>query len=221
MAYEAIRRDLMRGRWPTGMHLRETELAAELRMSRTPVREALRRLAAEAHLVLEPHLGATVQGWSRHDLEEIFELRKHLEGLAAELAALHASPEQIDQLHDLAVAVEQAAEHRDSELGLLMEANDRFHRLLVEASGFRRLARLTDMLIEAPLQVRTYHRYDERAMRRSLMHHFELVEAIRARDPRWARAVMTAHVQAGRQVMMDAIERGAQASMYTTPQTKT
>ncbi len=215
-AYTRIRADLMRGRWPEGTHLREVELAVELGMSRTPVREALRRLASEAHLVLQPHLGATVQGWTRHDLDEIFELRMQLEGLAAELAARHATEAQIEALARLAHDVEAAAPMKDSDLSTLMEANDRFHKLIFEAAGNRRLARLTALLVEAPLQVRTYHRYSARDMRRSLSHHYELVEAIRARDPVWARSVMHAHVQAGRQVMMQSLAAQTADEMCTT-----
>jgi DNA-binding GntR family transcriptional regulator len=216
LAYQRIRADLMRGRWPKGTHLREVELAAELRMSRTPVREALRRLAAEAHLVLEPHLGATVQGWTRQDIEEIFDLRMHLEGLAAERAARLATPEQIEALSRLAVDVETVANLTSEDLPSLMEANDRFHRLIFEAAGNRRLAKLTALLVEGPLQVRTFERYDERALRRSLNHHVELVEAIRARDPLWARSVMQAHVLAGQRVMMSGLDLQNDAGMCTT-----
>lgn len=215
LAYEHIRHDLMAGRWPTGTHLREAELSRELNMSRTPVREALRRLSAEALLVFEPHLGATVQGWSHHDVHEIFELRLHLESLAAALAARNATPAQIAELDGLAYAFEAAAKRRDAGLGALTEANDRFHRLIIQASGYRRLAQLTALLIEVPLQVRTFARYDESAMGRSIAHHFELVEAIRSRDETWARAVMQAHIQAGRQTMIAALGTQPAPSMYT------
>jgi DNA-binding GntR family transcriptional regulator len=202
IAYERIRKDLVAGRWPSGTHLRETEIAAELGMSRTPVREAIRRLSAEAVLHFEPHLGARVPGWTPRDLQEIFSLRLNLEGLAAELAAQNATDEQIAKLDGLAQAMAEVATQGGSQLGRLAEFNASFHRTIIESSGNSRLERLVELVTELPLVVRTFAHYDERAMRRSVSHHFELVEAIRARDSGWARAVMEAHLRAGREVML-------------------
>ena len=214
LAYERIRKDLVAGRWPSGTHLRETEVAAELGMSRTPVREAIRRLSAEAALHFEPHLGAKVPGWTPHDLEEIFSLRLNLEGLAAELAAENASPEQVAELERLAQDMAEAAIQDDRQLGRVADSNAAFHRLIIESSGNGRLERLVDLVTELPLVVRTFRHYDDRAMRRSVSHHFELVEAIRARDGRWARSVMEAHLRAGREVMLARLTlEGAQAAL--------
>jgi len=203
VAYASIRQGLTTGRWPAGSHLRETELADELRLSRTPVREALRRLASEQMVVFEPHLGARVPGWSPQDMEEIFALRVELEGYAAGQAARNATPEQIARLEQLARDMEDAAFGSDTpDYALVTEANDRFHRLIVEASGNRRLASMIASIIEIPLVVRTFARFDEQAMARSVRQHFELAQAISQRNPDWAIAVMRAHIHAGRQAML-------------------
>lgn len=203
VAYSAIRQGLIAGRWPAGSHLRETELADEFGISRTPVREALRRLASEQMVEFEPHLGARVPGWSEQDLEEIFALRVQLESYAAGEAARHATPDQVAELGQLARDMEQAA------FGLtqpdyvrITEANDRFHRLIVTASGNRRLMSLVGTLIEIPLVIRTFARFDEQAMARSVRQHFDLVQAIADHNADWAIAVMRAHIHAGRQVML-------------------
>ncbi|MCO5090889.1 MAG: GntR family transcriptional regulator [Bosea sp.] len=202
VAYERIRKDLVAGRWPSGTHLREAEVAAELGMSRTPVREAIRRLSAEAVLHFEPHLGAKVPGWTPRDLEEIFSLRLNLEGLAAELAAQNATIAQIAKLDRLAHDMAEIATQGEAQLGKLAEFNAAFHRAIIESSGNSRLERLVELVTELPLVVRTFAHYDARAMRRSVSHHFELVDAIRAKDGDWARAVMEAHLRAGREVML-------------------
>ena len=202
VAYASIRQGLIAGRWPAGSHLRETELAAELGISRTPVREALRRLASEQMVTFEPHLGARVSGWSDHDLDEIFALRVELEGYAAGEAARHANPEQVAELRRLAEEMRQVAlASPKPDYVRLTETNDRFHRLIVTMSGNRRLMNLVASLIELPLVTRTFARFDAGAMTRSIQHHFDLVEAIAARNADWAIALMRAHIHAGRQVM--------------------
>ncbi len=202
VAYASIRQGLIAGRWPAGSHLRETELAEELGISRTPVREALRRLASEQMVTFEPHLGARVPGWSEHDLDEIFALRVELESYAAGEAARHAKPEQVAELRRLAEEMRQHAfASPKPDYVRLTEANDLFHRLIVTMSGNRRLMRLVASLIELPLVTRTFARFDASAMTRSIQHHFDLVEAMAARNADWAIAVMRAHIHAGRQVM--------------------
>ena len=171
-------------------------------MSRTPVREALRRLAGEGLLDFEPHLGTRVPAWTRDDVEEIFQVRVELEGLAANLAAEHASACQLEKLATLARDMGEAA-GRSRTGGTVAAINTAFHRLLVQASGNRRLERMVDLVTELPLMVQTFANYDDRAMQRSLSHHFELVEALGARDGTWARAVMQAHLRAGREVMLN------------------
>jgi DNA-binding GntR family transcriptional regulator len=203
IAYAAIRQGLIAGRWPAGSHLRETELAEELSISRTPVREALRRLASEQMVTFEPHLGARVPGWSEQDLSEIFALRVELESFAAGEAARHATPQHVAELRQLARDMEQAAfggAHPD--YVRITEANEHFHRLIVTASGNRRLMNLIGSLIELPLVIRTFARFDTQAMTRSVQHHFDLAEAIAERNADWAIAVMRAHIHAGRQVML-------------------
>lgn len=201
-AYAAIRQGLIAGRWGALEHLRENDLSVELGMSRTPVRDALRRLAAEGLLTFEPHLGATVPNWSPDDLDEIFMLRAMLEGAAADLAASRATSAQVDELERLTdVMAAAAALDGGIDLGAVAAANQTFHRLVIEASDSPRLGRLIGLITELALVVNTFARYDERAMRRSVSHHYELIEALRARDGTWARSVMQAHIRAGREVM--------------------
>jgi DNA-binding GntR family transcriptional regulator len=203
LAYSSIRQGLAAGRWPAGSHLRETELAAELGISRTPVREALRQLASEQLVSLEPHHGVRVPGWSDHDMEEIFALRVELESYAAGQAARHASVEQLTALRELAEEIEKAAfGGPEPDNVRITELNNRFHGLIVAAANNVRLASLVVTLVEIPLVVRTFARYDRRAMARSVSHHFDLVEAIAGGNADWAVAVMRAHIHAGRQVML-------------------
>ena len=219
VAYSSIRQGLIDGRWPASSHLRETELADELGLSRTPVREALRRLASEQMVAFEPQLGARVPGWSQQDMKEIFALRVELEGYAAGQAAGNATPEQIIRLEQLAREMEQAAFGSNVQDAVrVTEANDCFHRLIAEASGNRRLAGMIATIIEIPLVVRTFARFDEQAMARSVRQHFDLAQAISQRNADWATAVMRAHIHAGQQAML---EQPNQPSLASTESTHT
>lgn len=203
VAYSSIRQGLAAGRWAPGSHLRESELAAELGISRTPVREALRKLASEQLVSFEPHLGVRVPGWSDHDIEEIFALRVELESYAAGQAARHASGAQAAELRVLAEGIEQAAfGGPEPDYVQITELNNRFHGLIVAAAGNQRLVSLVVTLVEIPLVVRTFARFDRQELARSVSHHFDLVEAIEGGNADWAVAVMRAHIHAGRQVML-------------------
>ncbi len=209
VAYSAIRQALAAGRWAPGSHLRESELAAELGISRTPVREALRKLASEQLVSFEPHLGVRVPGWSHQDIEEIFALRVELESYAAGQAARHASPAQVAELRELASQIEQAAfGGAEPDYVGITELNNRFHSLIVSSAANQRLVGLVVQLVEIPLVVRTFTRFDRQELARSVSHHYDLVEAIDGRNVDWAVAVMRAHIHAGRQVMLRASADG-------------
>ncbi|WP_051631090.1 GntR family transcriptional regulator [Afifella pfennigii] len=205
VAYSAIRTGILNSRWKGGSHLREQELASAIGVSRTPVREALRRLNAEGLVTLVPNLGARVNDWKAHDLDEIFGLRALLESYAVELAASRIGEDEIAELKRLCEKME----------GLIVEGqridhqrmsvyNDRFHGILYEASGNGRLRQLLKQVVEMPLVLRTFARYERRDLMRSMNHHREIVEALQAKDGAWAASVMRSHVRAGRAVFLDA-----------------
>lgn len=193
--YEAIRRQIITGQRAGGEWLREEELATALSVSRTPVREALRRLAAEGLVQHERNRGVRVATWSARDVDEIFGLRSVLEPWASALAATSgAAP--IGELASLAEQMDRAAAGRTPDYDEITRLNNAFHRLVLEASGNRRLATMLMALVDVPLVWRTFSHYSPEALRRSLAHHHELVDALRAGDAGWAESVMRSHVRA-------------------------
>lgn len=194
-AYEAVREMILSGEAAPGARLGEAELAEALGLSRTPVREALQRLGADGLVEVLPHRGARVVLWTESDLEEIFELRTVLEPYAAARAArIGADEPLVAELRDLCAGMERAA--AEGRIADLAQLNSRFHALLIEASGNRRLPAMLTSVMHAPLVLGTFHRYDEATMARSMGHHREVVDAIVARDPEWAASVMRAHLRA-------------------------
>ena len=198
-AYTSVRDGIVRGAYAAGARLTEQDLAQTIGVSRTPVREALRRLHAEGLVEFEPNHGAVVAAFDLEDAEEIFELRALLEPISARRAAERAAPAIIAQLR--ALSQQQMLESTQRRAGYLMrisDLNDRFHRLIQAAANSPRLAKTLAGLIEAPLILRTFAQYSSAELRRSADQHLELVQAFEARDPMWAHSVMHAHILAGR-----------------------
>ena len=205
-AYRWIRSLLVNGSFQAGSHLREELLASRLGVSRTPVREAVRRLAAEGWLSIIPNQGAYVCDWSRHDVEEVFALRAMLEGYAAEWAARNATEAQIETLRQLSARATSLLPGTSAEdIEQIAELNDRFHKLILEASGQRRTAVTVTHLVELPITLRNFHQFTAADMQRSVNQHQAVVEAIAARDAAWAGAVMRAHVLSGKAIFMERI----------------
>lgn len=194
-----VRDGILRGSYRAGSRLTEQELALAAGVSRTPVREALRRLESEGLVLVAPNHGAVVAAFETKDAEEIFELRAVLEPVSARRAALRASAQQVAELRSL--AEKQAAESRRRGRGHLLrigDLNDRFHRLLQQAAASPRLEKALAGLIEGPMILRTFGQYSPAELQRSADQHLELVQALEARDPVWAEGVMHAHILAGR-----------------------
>jgi DNA-binding GntR family transcriptional regulator len=199
VAYEAIRQRILDGTYETGFHLKEEVIAATVGASRTPVREALRRLNSEGLVDFVAHQGMFVANWAAEDLDEIFGLRALLESYGCRLAARRIDDAGLDRLEELANEMsrlhdEQGAEASDE----IARLNNEFHQILIESSGNRRLASMVRHIVAVPLVYRTFHRYDEQALNRSLAGHHELVVAMRERDPDWAASVMRSHILAAR-----------------------
>ncbi len=194
-AYRLIREEILSGRRAGGSWLREGDLADSIGVSRTPVREALRRLTAEGLVRYERNRGVQVQDWSAADLDEIFSLRSVLEPWGCRLAA-GAGLVDLEALDALAHEMDAVVAGPQPDLGRLTELNNRFHREILEGSGNSRLPALIASIVRVPLVWRTFSHYSPEALARSLAHHHELVAALAAGDPDWAESVMRSHVRA-------------------------
>jgi DNA-binding GntR family transcriptional regulator len=203
---DSVREMILDGRLVAGARLGEVELAERLGVSRTPVREALTRLGAEGLVELTPNRGARVATWSRAEIEAIFDLRSALEPRLTALAVGTATPADVEELDALAAQMlDVGLPGRTQDLDALVPLNRDFHDRLVQLAGHTALANALAGAVKTPLQLRNFHTYDERSMRRSLAHHVEIVDAVRAGDPTWAQAVMTAHIHNARAVMVRAV----------------
>jgi DNA-binding GntR family transcriptional regulator len=195
-AYEAIRNAITAGDFGTGKHLRARELADLLGISRTPVREALRRLHAEGLVEFFENRGAFVTGWSTQDAEEVFDLRAVLESHAAAVAAEKLGAAHIEKLAAWTDTMEAHASGSERDIAVVTYANRDFHNLIVAATASRRLSAVIASVVEMALVSRTFSFYSPTDFARSIAHHRELIEAFKARDRVWAAAVMNSHIRA-------------------------
>lgn len=206
-AIGTVRELILRGEFAAGARLGEAELAERLGVSRTPVREALARLAAEGLVEIAPNRGARVSSWSVAELEQVFDLRTALEPRLTALAVPNAGPGDVAALHELARSMlDVGLPGPGQDLDAVVPLNREFHAHLVTLADQPAMAGALAGAVRAPIVLRNFHAYDDASLRRSLAHHAEIVDAVRAGDPVWAQAVMTAHIRNARAVMVLAQE---------------
>ncbi|TFC00184.1 MULTISPECIES: GntR family transcriptional regulator [unclassified Cryobacterium] len=203
-AFMYLRRRILSGEIPARTVLREQSLADELGLSRTPVREALRRLDEAGLVDFTPNRGATVVSWTQEQVRETYCLRAGLESRAAGLAATRISDETLEQLAELIVSMDEFVLASDDEgVTRLGELNAKFHHTIVAASGNQPLIQLTGSVGRIPMMARVFRRDGERFRASSNHHHRDILTALRSHDALWAEAAMRAHILGARNAIMD------------------
>lgn len=202
--YQDLRDEILSGTHRAGGWLREEEVAAAQGVSRTPVREALRRLHAEGLVELTPNRGAQVARWESRDVDDVFEIRMLLEGYAARRAAA-AGRQDIDRLRSLCDAMESRLDRLgdvefvdDDVYQEISELNLEFHGVVHVDANTKTLPGILNNVIQVALVRYTVLQYPRSQLVRSFRQHRELVEAIAARDEDWAESVMRSHCLAAR-----------------------
>ncbi len=193
-AYRALRRQILEGVLPAGTMMLEGEIAAAFGLSRTPIRQALIRLADEGLIELRPRHGMRVRPISAEDMRDIYQVLTALEATAAGLcAARGVPPPELDALDEVVAAMEAALAAGD--LGRWAEADAAFHRRLVEASGNPRLAATAAGFSDLTHRARKATLRQRPPPAESNRDHRAVLAAIRARDPERAEAIHRAHRQ--------------------------
>lgn len=203
LVFESIREAIISGQLRPGERLMEIQLADEMGVSRTPVREAIRKLELEGLVVMIPRKGAYVSGISMKDISEVFEIRGALEGLAAELAAERITDEELESLERHLVRIAESIENND--LTTVVEIDTDFHSMLYTASRNQRLTQIINNLREQIQRFRQTSLAFPGRMKAALEEHRQIVEAISTRDPEMARKVAQEHIENAENSMMSAI----------------
>ena len=199
---------MLRGELSGGMRLRQESLAAEFGVSRTPVREALRKLQAGGLVQLEPHRGAVVRGPTAREIREAYVVRAELEGLAAELATQRIREEELEGLRSsvalfrssIGALVERrrrGGARTSADIENWTRANDSFHQGIQDAAGNERLkSTLFDLHLSFPRDLTGLVLSESsRLIQENVEQHAAILAAIEAHDPAQARHLMVEHVR--------------------------
>lgn len=189
---DEIRQRIADGRLSPGSKMVERELAAELGVSRVPVREALRTLETEGFVQVVPRRGVIVRRLSRRDVEELFDVREALEVLATRRAAERATSDELAALRRILDEGDAAVAREDTAAG--QRSNEAFHDALVSLAHNDLLAGMLE-----PLQGRLHWLFRQNEDIAELVHeHRQLFDAIASGDPERAGAVALQHVHVNR-----------------------
>jgi len=209
VAYQQIRQWIVEGRLRPGDRLVEARLADELDLSRTPIREALRMLQSEGLVRIEPNRGSSVRALAIDEIADLYELRARLEAMAAELAAVRITAEELERLGTAErsfAAVAGAAGKGDIEaIRRVFHENNVFHRTMLEAAHHERLTETLLATVDHTLVFQAFRHYASENLERSVLFHGLIAAAVRDGDGARAGRLVHEHVMQGRDQLLAVI----------------
>ena len=182
----------------------EIQLAEELGVSRTPVREAIRKLELEGYVIMMPRRGTYVANLSIRDVNEVFEIRTSLDSLASGLAAERITDEELERLQRLLVLIGEYIESND--MDKIVETDTEFHDLLYQASRNSRLVGIIFNLREQLTRFRATSMSFPGRLRATLDEHRHIVEAIAQGDVKEAQQAAEYHMEKSEQTLLASME---------------
>ncbi len=203
IVFEALREGIISGELKPGERLMEVQLAEEMGVSRTPVREALRKLELEGFVVMVPRKGVYVAGISTKDISEVFEIRSALEALAASLAAERITDDEIEELERLLLKINECIKNHD--LDGLVSVDTAFHDIVYKASRNERLVQIVSNLREQIQRFRKTSLSSPGRIRHTVEEHKKIVDAIASRDAALAHELAQEHVENAENQILEAV----------------
>lgn len=200
---ETIRQAIIDGTFSPGERLMEIQLADEMGVSRTPVREAIRKLELEGFVVMIPRRGTYVADISIKDITEIYEIRTSLDVLAAGLAAERITDEELETLNRLLVEIGQHI--ADNDMEKIVEVDTAFHDVLYQASRNERLVSIINNLREQLTGIRGRSMSYPGRLIETMDEHRSLVDCIAARDVERAQEAARMHIENAEHTLMKSL----------------
>ncbi|MBO4852532.1 MAG: GntR family transcriptional regulator [Schwartzia sp.] len=201
---ETLRDAVRRGVLQPGERLMEIQLAEELGVSRTPVREAIRKLEMEGYVIMMPRRGTYVADLSIRDVNEVFEIRTSLESLASGLAAERITEDELEKLQRLLVEI--GAHIKNGDMESIVRTDTEFHDLLYQASRNKRLVGIISNLREQLTRFRTTSMSYPGRLKATLEEHRNIVEAIAQGDEKAARKAAEHHMEKSEQTLLESMK---------------
>lgn len=201
IVYEELKREILVGEISPGTRMMEIELADEMGVSRTPVREAIRKLEKEGLVTIEPRKGAYASDVSIKDMVDVLEVREDLEAMAAQ----KVNKDEKQALIEATMEYKEAVESERTED--IIRCDEKFHQLIVNYSGNKTLIQLFSQVQELALRFRYLYYDDFSRYERMPMEHREIEEAILSGDYEKARVAAGEHVKKLKQFVIDEGEK--------------
>ena len=204
VVFNTLRKAILKGELKPGERLMEIALAERLGVSRTPVREAMRKLELEGLVVMIPRRGAQVANITEKDLNDVLEVRMALENLSIENACARMTEEQLDELWKAARNFEDTM--AEGNLVRLAEADVAFHEIIYQASDNKRLIQVLNNLREQIYRYRVEYLKEEETRNLLVKEHEEITQAIRERNVGQARELSYQHLENQRKGIISSIQ---------------
>ncbi len=201
VVFNTLREAILKGDLEPGERLMEIALAQKLGVSRTPIREAIRKLELEGLVVMTPRKGAVVAEITLEDLTDVLEVRKNLEELAVVLSCKKSTREDIEEMCRCNEAFKKALLSDD--LTVMAEADVTFHDVIYKTTGNKRLIQILNNLREQMYRYRLEYIKDENKRKMLVAEHDTLVKAISERNPDKAKNAIKLHINNQEKTIID------------------
>ena len=208
VVFNTLRQAILKGELKPGERLMEIALAERLGVSRTPIREAMRKLEQEGLVVMIPRRGAQVANITEKDLNDVLEVRIALENVAIEKACARMTEEEMRRLWLAAKEFEHTI--AEGNLVKLAEADVAFHEVIYQASDNKRLIQVLNNMREQIYRYRVEYLKDETIYPRLLKEHKDIAESLRRKDKSRASETMREHVKNQAEAVKDMIRQQEQ-----------
>ena len=203
VVFNTLRQAILRGELKPGERLMEIQLANKLGVSRTPIREAIRKLELEGLVLMIPRKGAEVAEITEKNMLDVLEVRRALEELAVKLACERITEEEIQELKDAADAFQKILSAKD--ITKIAEADEAFHDVIFKSTGNDRLIQLLNSLREQMYRYRLEYLKREEYHPQLLEEHQQIIDRITRKDQSEAAELIDRHIGNQVDVMLEMI----------------
>lgn len=205
VVFNTLRRAILKGELKPGERLMEIALADKLGVSRTPIREAIRKLELEGLVVMAPRKGAKVASITERDLNDVLEVRKGMEVLAISLACKRITGEELEKLEMIEKKFQRLIE--SGNLTELAETDVKFHDTIYQATNNQRLVQLLNNLREQMYRYRMEYLKDIAVRRTLAEEHKAICQALRKRDEQEAQKYVGVHIDNQQQAIIRSLNQ--------------
>jgi DNA-binding GntR family transcriptional regulator len=204
--YDSLRKSILHGKLKAGQRLIEEQLAHQIGISRTPVREAFHKLEKDDLVMRLPKGGFAVREFTKADVEEIFGIRCALESYAAYLATIHITPDKISALEKKMEELQKALEAQDT--NKVVQLNTEFHNLLYKACRSKKLSEMINNYSDYFYRYRAAFPYNENNFKYTVDDHRNMLEAMKKKNPRVVEKLVRTHLEKTKELVLQAVDEG-------------